>query len=107
MGGVSYLIVVVNKMDEPTVQWSKERYDDIVTKIRPFLRGCGFTIKKEVKFIPISGLSGSNIKDEVSESECSWWKKMHTAGENNTDKPTLMSLLDTLKIANRNANGPL
>jgi peptide chain release factor subunit 3 len=24
--GVSKLIVVINKMDEPTVQWSKERY---------------------------------------------------------------------------------
>jgi peptide chain release factor subunit 3 len=24
--GVAKLIVVINKMDEPTVQWSKERY---------------------------------------------------------------------------------
>eukprot|EP00522_Entomoneis_paludosa_P017273 CAMPEP_0172447450 /NCGR_PEP_ID=MMETSP1065-20121228/6757_1 /TAXON_ID=265537 /ORGANISM="Amphiprora paludosa, Strain CCMP125" /LENGTH=601 /DNA_ID=CAMNT_0013198757 /DNA_START=197 /DNA_END=2002 /DNA_ORIENTATION=+ len=105
--GVSYLVVVVNKMDEPTVQWKKERFDDIVTKIRPFLRKCGFTIKKEVKFIPISGLSGANVKEEVSESECGWWKKMHTAGENNTDKGTLLGLLDSLVIPNREATGPL
>ncbi|KAL7580804.1 hypothetical protein ACA910_001081 [Epithemia clementina (nom. ined.)] len=105
--GVSYLVVVVNKMDEPTVQWKKERFDDIVTKIRPFLKKCGFTIKKEVKFIPISGLSGANVKTEVSESECSWWKTMYTTGENNTDQPTLLSLLDSLHLKERDAAGPL
>jgi peptide chain release factor subunit 3 len=105
--GVSYLIVAVNKMDEPTVQWRKERFDEIVTKIRPFLKGCGFTIKTEVKFIPISGLGGANVKEEVSESVCPWWKQMHTAGENNTSAPTVMSLLDVLEIPNRNASGPL
>ena len=103
--GVSYLIVVVNKMDEPTVQWKKERFDDIVTKIRPFLKKCGFTIKKEVKFIPISGLNGANIKEEVSESVCDWWKKMYTAGDNNTDQPTLMNLLDSLQIHDRDSTG--
>jgi len=101
------LIVAVNKMDEPTVQWKKERFDDIVKKIRPFLKKCGFTIKTEVKFIPMSGLSGSNVKEEVAESECSWWKKMHTDGDNNTKQPTLMSLLDALAIPDRDPSGPL
>ena len=31
--GVRQLFVVVNKMDEPTVLWSKARYDEIVTKL--------------------------------------------------------------------------
>ena len=31
--GVRQLFVVVNKMDEPTVMWSKARYDEIVTKL--------------------------------------------------------------------------
>merc|ERR1740138_817428 len=62
--GVSFLVVVVNKMDDPTVNWSKERYDECVTKLRPFLKGCGYVIKREVKFIPLSGLSGANVKDE-------------------------------------------
>lgn len=105
--GVNYLIVVVNKMDEPTVQWKKERFDECVTKIRPFLKSCGFTIKKEVKFIPISGLGGANVKDEVDETVCPWWKKCYTSGENNTDQPTLMSLLDSLEIKGRDANAPL
>jgi peptide chain release factor subunit 3 len=105
--GVTYLVVVVNKMDDPTVQWSKERFDECVNKIRPFLKGCGFTIKREVKFIPLSGLGGANVKDEVSAADCSWWKQSYTSDENNTSSPTLLSLLDTLEISGRDAQGPL
>lgn len=105
--GVTYLVVVINKMDEPTVKWSKERYDQCIGKLRPFLKGCGFKIKKEVKFMPISGLNGANVKDEVSESDCGWWKQMWQAGENNTDKPTLMSLLDSLDMKGRVADAPV
>ena len=105
--GVSYLIVAVNKMDEPTVQWSKERFDECVAKIRPFLKSVGFTIKNEVKFIPISGLGGANVKDEVDPKECPWWKESYTSGENNTTKPTLLSLLDSLDIKGRDASTPL
>ena len=105
--GVSYLVVVVNKMDDPTVQWSKDRYDECITKIRPYLKRCGFVIKREVKFIPISGLTGANVKDEVKESECKWWKKCWTNGDNNTNASTLIGLLDSLVIKDRNASAPL
>ena len=105
--GVTYLVVVVNKMDDPTVQWSKDRYDECVTKIRPYLKRCGFVIKREVKFIPISGLTGANVKDEVQGSECKWWKKSWKNGENNTSAPTLIGLLDSLAIKDRDASAPL
>lgn len=105
--GVSYLVVVVNKMDEPTVQWKKERFDECVNKLRPYLKNCGFTIKKEVKFIPISGLSGANVMTEVDPSVCDWWKKCYTTGENNTTSPTLLSLLDSLELTGRDASAPL
>lgn len=105
--GVAYLVVAVNKMDEPTVQWSKERYDECVTKIRPFLKSCGFVIKREVKFIPISGLGGANVKEEVSSDVCSWWKDCYTKGDNNTTSPTLMSLLDSLVIKGRDPTAPV
>lgn len=105
--GVSYLVVVINKMDDPTVQWSKERYDECVQKIRPYLKGCGFVIKREVKFIPISGLKGANVKDEVESSVCPWWKKSWQSGENNTKVSTLIGLLDSLEIKGRDATAPL
>uniref|UniRef100_A0A453AI90 Tr-type G domain-containing protein n=1 Tax=Aegilops tauschii subsp. strangulata TaxID=200361 RepID=A0A453AI90_AEGTS len=44
--GVAKLVVVINKMDEPTVQWSKERYDEIEGKMIPFLRSSGYNVKK-------------------------------------------------------------
>jgi peptide chain release factor subunit 3 len=105
--GVNFLVVVVNKMDDPTVNWSKERYDECVTKLRPYLKRCGFVIKREVKFLPISGLSGANVKDEVAESDCSWWKNSYKNAENNTTAPTLLDLLDTLEIKDRDPTAPL
>ena len=105
--GVDYLVVVVNKMDDPTVQWKKERFDECIGKIRPFLKQCGFTIKKEVKFIPISGLTGANVKDEVDPSVCSWWKPSYTNGDNNTSAPTLINLLDTLHMKGRDPDAPI
>jgi hypothetical protein len=35
--GIYKLVVVVNKMDEPSVKWSKDRYNDIIASLRPFL----------------------------------------------------------------------
>lgn len=105
--GVSYLVVVINKMDDPTVKWSKERYDAIIGKMRPFLRKCGYTIKKEVKFIPISGLTGANVKEEAPAKDCPWWKKSWTKGEYNTSHPTLLSLLDSLDMTGRDASAAL
>ena len=63
--GISHMVVAINKMDDPSVGWAKERFDECVTKLRPFLKSCGYMIKKEVKFIPISGLGGANVKEEV------------------------------------------
>uniref|UniRef100_A0A7S2EUT7 Tr-type G domain-containing protein n=1 Tax=Ditylum brightwellii TaxID=49249 RepID=A0A7S2EUT7_9STRA len=105
--GVSYLVVVINKMDDPTVQWEKQRFDECVTKLRPFLKSCGFVIKREVKFIPISGLTGANIKDTVSPSVCPWWSKCVANADNNTPQPTLMSLLDSLELKGRDPDAPL
>jgi len=34
--GVSKLLVVVNKMDDPSVEWGKDRFDEIEKKIVPF-----------------------------------------------------------------------
>ena len=46
-----------------------------VSKLKPFLKSCGYLIKKEVKFIPISALTGANLKDPVSPADCPWWEK--------------------------------
>lgn len=94
--GIDRLIVVINKMDEPTVQWGTERYDQIVKDLSAFLKGLGYDLKKNVQFIPIAGLSGQNIKDRVNESVCPWYKG-----------PSLIEALDNIPPLERNQNGPL
>lgn len=103
--GVRYLVVVVNKMDDPTVMWDKERYDECVSKLKPYLKSCGYAVKKDVRFLPISGLSGDNIKVEVSRETCPWWKPLYEAGEHATTTATLLSTLDALSMDGRDARG--
>jgi peptide chain release factor subunit 3 len=71
--GVQKLVVVVNKMDEPTVQWAEARWKEITTKLEPFLEKCGFP-SKDVECVPISGLTGDNILKKVNELTCPWYK---------------------------------
>ncbi|XP_042462509.1 eukaryotic peptide chain release factor GTP-binding subunit ERF3A-like [Zingiber officinale] len=94
--GVVKLIVVVNKMDDSTVKWSKERFDEIESKIVPFLRSSGYNVKKDVQFLPISGLMGSNMKTRLDKSICDWW-----------DGPCLFEVFNSIEVPPRDPNGPL
>ena len=105
--GVRFLVVVINKMDDHTVQWSEERFTNCVTKLKPYLKSCGYAIKKEVRFVPISGLTGDNILNEVSEERCPWWGAACDKGLHNTTTRTLISTLDSLTITDRHADAPL
>ncbi|KAJ7975193.1 Elongation factor [Quillaja saponaria] len=93
--GVTKLLVVVNKMDDPTVKWSKERYDEIESKMTPFLRSSGYNVKKDVQFLPISGLIGANLKTRIDKSICSWW-----------DGPCLFEALDAVEVPLRDPKSP-
>ncbi|XP_037319409.2 eukaryotic peptide chain release factor GTP-binding subunit ERF3A [Pungitius pungitius] len=92
--GVKHLIVLVNKMDDPTVHWSLERYEECKEKLVPFLKKVGFNPKKDIHFMPCSGLTGSNLKDPVP--ECPWY----------TGLP-FISHLDSLPNFTRSNDGPV
>ena len=94
--GVQRLIVVVNKMDDSTVNWDKERYDDIVGKLTPFLRSAGFNPKTDITFIPVSAYSGANLKDKASSEACPWY-----------EGPTLLDFLDGLELGDRKMSASL
>ncbi|PLW09139.1 hypothetical protein PCANC_23963 [Puccinia coronata f. sp. avenae] len=94
--GVSKLVVVINKMDDITVEWDQTRYDEIVNKLTPFLKLSGFNPAKDITFIPVSGYTGANIKDRLSKEKCSWY-----------DGPSLLELLDNMKLTDRKYNAPL
>ncbi|CAG8554008.1 7267_t:CDS:10 [Ambispora leptoticha] len=87
--GVSKLIVVINKMDDATVCWSKGRYDECVTKITPFLKG-------NVQFMPVSGYTGLNLKERVPKEICSWYSG-----------PSLLEYLDNMQALDRKIDAPL
>ena len=94
--GVNNLIVMVNKMDEESVKWSKERYDNIVKTLEPFIRSCGFDTEKNVKWIPISGLTGENLCFPLDKHKCDWY-----------NGPILVDIMDTIELPKREENGPV
>ncbi|VDK48461.1 unnamed protein product [Anisakis simplex] len=71
--GVKHLIVLVNKMDDPTVDWEEERFKEIQQKLTPYLRKCGFNPKTDIVYIPVSGLTGAFLKERPSAEFGSWY----------------------------------
>eukprot|EP01022_Parablepharisma_sp_SALTPOND_P016723 TRINITY_DN251_c0_g1_i3.p1 TRINITY_DN251_c0_g1~~TRINITY_DN251_c0_g1_i3.p1 ORF type:complete len:628 (-),score=83.28 TRINITY_DN251_c0_g1_i3:76-1959(-) len=83
--GIQELIVLINKMDEPTVNWSQERYEKIKHDLSLTMLRYGFN--KEAYWIPLSGLSGANVFERVDPLVCDWYKGS-----------ALMEVLDGLKL---------
>ena len=91
--GVQKLVVVINKMDD--CKWSKDRYDEIVNGLRPFLNNTGYK-NEDIIWIPIAGITGDNIEHKVDPKTCKWY-----------EGPTFIELLDTIELEKRFPNGPL
>jgi peptide chain release factor subunit 3 len=96
MQGINKLVVVINKMDDPTVAWAKERFDECTKRLGAFLKGNGFNPKTDLFFIPISAYKGSNLKDRVDKKVCPWW-----------DGPSLLEYLDSMTSLERKIKAPL
>uniref|UniRef100_A0A182T860 Tr-type G domain-containing protein n=1 Tax=Anopheles maculatus TaxID=74869 RepID=A0A182T860_9DIPT len=91
--GVSQLGVVVNKLD--TVGWSKERFDEIVGKLKVFLKQAGFR-DADVTYVPCSGLTGENLVKDPSDLGLIQWY----------DGPTLLKVIDSFKTPERAIDKP-
>jgi len=85
--GVKQMIVAINKMDDPSVKYSKARYDEIKSEVSSYLKGIGYNVEK-IQFIPISGWVGDNM---ISKSENMDWYK----------GPYLLQALDQLNPPKR------
>lgn len=92
--GVNKIIVVVNKMDDPTVKWSKLRYDECTSKLARYLKDIGYA-KDDIIMMPVSGYTGAGLKDRVDPKDCPWYSG-----------PSLLEYLDDMKTVNRLINGP-
>lgn len=93
--GVKHLVVLVNKMDDPTVNWDENRYNECKNNILPYLKKLGFNIAKDLTFMPVSGLTGIGLKDPVPADICPW----HTG-------ISFIDFIDQLPSLNRKADGP-
>ncbi|KAM0669530.1 hypothetical protein ACQRIT_004663 [Beauveria bassiana] len=93
--GVNKLIVVINKMDDPTVEWSHERYLECTTKLAQFLKGTGYNLKNDVFFMPVAAQTGQNIKDRLPKGKAPWY-----------DGPSLLEYLDSMTALERKINAP-
>ncbi|XP_055708456.1 protein HBS1 isoform X2 [Phlebotomus papatasi] len=91
--GVSQLGVVVNKLD--TANWSQERFDEIVGKLKVFLKQAGFK-EGDITYIPCSGLTGENlVKTPTDDKLLSWYSG-----------PTLVNVIDNFKTPERSVEKP-
>ncbi|XP_065357819.1 eukaryotic peptide chain release factor GTP-binding subunit ERF3A isoform X3 [Calliphora vicina] len=93
--GVKHLVVLVNKMDDPTVNWDENRYNECKDKILPYLKKLGFNPAKDLTFMPCSGLSGAGLRDTIPDSICPWYSG-----------PAFIPFIDLLPSLNRKADGP-
>jgi elongation factor 1-alpha len=91
--GVKQMIVVVNKMDDKSVNWSEARYNEIKNEVSNFIKKIGYNPEK-IPFVPISGWLGDNMLEKST--NLPWYKG-----------PTLIQALDELQEPKRPSEKPL
>jgi elongation factor 1-alpha len=91
--GVKQMIVCTNKMDDKTVNWAKDRYEEIKKEVSEYLKKVGYNPEK-VPFIPISGWHGDNMIEKSP--NLSWYSG-----------PTLIEALDQIIPPKRPTEKPL
>jgi len=95
--GIEQLIVGVNKMDEKSCNWSKERFDEIKGEVDKMLTKIGYKTKK-IPFIPMSGFLGVNLTDKgnaLRDEKMPWYKGWSvTIKKNKIEGKTLFDALE-------------
>jgi elongation factor 1-alpha len=91
--GVKQLIVLVNKMDEKSTNYSEARFTEIKNEVSNFVKKIGYNPEK-VPFVPISGWNGDNMLEKSPNMP--WWKG-----------PTLLEALDAITEPKRPIDKPL
>jgi len=87
------MICCINKMDEKTVNWSKERFDEIEKAVKEYMKKVGYN-PNTIPFIPISGWLGDNLIEKSP--NLPWY-----------NGPTLLEALDMMQPPKRPTDKPL
>ena len=72
------------------------RYYIIVERTLIIFLKVSLALLPDVQFLPISGLSGANMKTRMDKSICSWW-----------NGPCLFEILDKIEVPLRDPKGPV
>ena len=91
--GVNQMVVAINKMDDQSVNWNQERYEEIKNEISRMLKIVGYKVEK-VPFVPTSGWTGDNLAK--SSDKMPWYKG-----------PSLFGALDLLETPPKPIQKPL
>jgi elongation factor 1-alpha len=91
--GVNQLVVAVNKMDDPSVDWSEQRYEEVKDGITRLLKMVGYDPSK-INFVPTSGWTGDNLVDKSDKMP--WY-----------NGPSLLEALDTFELPPKPTDKPL
>ncbi len=91
--GVNQMVVAINKMDDPTVDWKEERYEEIKNEISRMLKMSGFK-PENIHFVPTSGWTGDNLSKRSEKMP--WY-----------EGPTLFEALDEMVVPEKPTNKPL
>jgi elongation factor 1-alpha len=91
--GVNQLVVAINKMDDASVNWSEERYNELKEEMTRILKMSGFN-PANIHFVPTSGWTGDNL---AKRSEHMPWYK----------GPTLFEALDEMVVPAKPTTKPL
>ncbi|MHA1929068.1 MAG: GTP-binding protein, partial [Candidatus Thorarchaeota archaeon] len=92
--GVPSMIVAINKMDDDSVNYSEDRYNEIKDEVGGFLQSIGFKMDK-TPFIPTSAISACNLKEKTTDLT-PWYKG-----------PCLLEALDLVALPEKPMNKPL
>jgi elongation factor 1-alpha len=91
--GVNQMVVAVNKMDDVSVEWSEQRYEEVKDGVSRLLKMVGYDPNK-IPFIPTSGWTGDNLVDKSDKMP--WY-----------DGPHLLEALDTFTTPPKPTDKPL
>ncbi|MGY0288460.1 MAG: translation elongation factor EF-1 subunit alpha [Candidatus Methanodesulfokora washburnensis] len=91
--GVNQLVVAINKMDDQTVNYSKEKYEEVKAKVADLLKKVGYDPSK-IHFVPTSGWKGDNVTKKSDKTP--WY-----------DGPTLYEVFDTFTSPPKPLDKPL
>jgi len=91
--GVRQLVVTINKMDDPSVNWSQERYEEVRNEVSRMLKMVGYNVAK-INFVPTSGWTGDNLFERSNKMP--WYKG-----------PNLYEALDAFELPAKPVDKPL